>query len=160
MGLQYKIIDKMFFCMSRNSRIGAFFSIEGALQVIGLVSLALTVTLLIKIGFPLQAVLLLLLSVRIGIRMIEDYLSIIPYLIYSVHWCRNILPTNQGSQGVRSRDRTKKMGNELGTFVRGSNNSTSNFARVFLLLEDRKHQTRGIVFDIFNRIKLSLVQRL
>ena len=80
MGLQYKIVDKMFFCMSRNSRIGAFFTIEGALQVIGLVSLALTVTLLIKIGFPLQAVLLLLLSVRIGIRMFENYLSIIPYL--------------------------------------------------------------------------------
>ena len=67
MGFQHKIIDKIFFCMNRNSRIGLFFSIEAALQVTGLVSLVSTVMLLIKIGFPLQAVMLLLLSVRIGI---------------------------------------------------------------------------------------------
>ena len=74
MGFQHKIIDKIFFCMNRNSRIGLFFSIEAALQVTGLVSLVSTVMLLIKIGFPLQAVMLLLLSVRIRIRRNKKYL--------------------------------------------------------------------------------------
>ena len=41
------------------------------------------------------------------------------------------------------------MGDELRTFDGGSNASTSDLAWVFPLLEDRKHQTRGIVFDIF-----------
>ena len=65
MGLQHKIIDKMLFCMGRNSRIGVFLSIEVTTEVLGLVSLVSTIMLLIKIGFPLQAVILLLLSVRI-----------------------------------------------------------------------------------------------
>ena len=76
MGLQHKIIDKIFFCMSRKSRIGLFFSIEMIMQVFGLVSLVSTIMLLIKIGFPLQAVILLLLSVRIGIRGNEKFLII------------------------------------------------------------------------------------
>ena len=75
MGLLQKIVDKMLFCMTRNSRIGVFLSIEVAIQVIGLVSLVSTVMLLIKIGFPLQAVMLLLLSVRIGIRINKKYSS-------------------------------------------------------------------------------------
>merc|ERR1712062_497750 len=62
MGLQRKIIDKMFFCMDRNSRIGLFFSTGVVIEVLGLVSLVSTIMLLIKIGFPLQAVILLLLS--------------------------------------------------------------------------------------------------
>ena len=41
------------------------------------------------------------------------------------------------------------MDDELRTFDGGSNTSTSDLAGVFPLLEDRKHQTRGIVFDIF-----------
>ena len=65
MGLLQKIVDKIFFCMGRNSRIGVFFSIELTIHVIGLVSLMSTIMMLIKIGFPLQAVILLLLSVRI-----------------------------------------------------------------------------------------------
>ena len=74
MGLLQKIIDKMFFCMGRNSRIGLFLSIEVTITVIGLVSLLSTVVMLIKIGFPLQAVILLLLSVRIGMRRNEKHL--------------------------------------------------------------------------------------
>ena len=70
MGLQHKIIDKMFFCMDRNSRIGLFFSTGVVIEVLGLVSLVSTIMLLIKIGFPLQAVILLLLSVRVEIRNI------------------------------------------------------------------------------------------
>ena len=65
MGLLQKIVDKIFFCMGRNSRIGVFLSIEVAIHVIGLGSLMSTIMMLIKIGFPLQAVILLLLSVRI-----------------------------------------------------------------------------------------------
>ena len=65
MGLLQKIVDKMLFCMGRNSRIGVFLSIEVAIHVIGLGSLMSTIMMLIKIGFPLQAVILLLLSVRI-----------------------------------------------------------------------------------------------
>ena len=59
MGLLQKIIDKIFFCMGRNSRIGLFLSIEVTITVIGLVSLLSTVIVLIKIG---QAVILLLLK--------------------------------------------------------------------------------------------------
>ena len=63
MGLQHKIIDKIFFCIGRTSRIGFFLSIEVSIHVIGLASLVSTVILLIKLGFPVQAVVLLLLSV-------------------------------------------------------------------------------------------------
>ena len=65
MGLLQKIVDKIFFCMSRNSRIGIFLSIELIAEVLGLGSLVSTIMLLIKIGFPLQGVILFLLSVRI-----------------------------------------------------------------------------------------------
>ena len=65
MGLLQKIIDKIFFCMSRNSRIGLFLSIGVVTELIGLLSLILTIMLLLLTGFPLHAVLLLLLSVRI-----------------------------------------------------------------------------------------------
>ena len=65
MGLLQKIVDKIFFCMGRNSRIGVFLSIEVAIHVIGLGSLMSTIMMLIKIGFPLQGVILTLLSVRI-----------------------------------------------------------------------------------------------
>ena len=67
MGTLHKIIDKIFFCMDRNSRIGLFLSIEVTITVIGLVSLVSNIMLLIKIGFPLHGVILLLLSVRLGI---------------------------------------------------------------------------------------------
>ena len=65
MGLKHKILDKILFFMNRKARIGVFLSIEVITEVVGLVSLASTVMLLIKIGFPLQGVILLLLSVRI-----------------------------------------------------------------------------------------------
>ena len=74
MGLLQKIVDKTFFCMARNSRIGVFLSIAVTAEVAALVSLMSTIMLLIKIGFPLQAVMLLLLSVRIGIRRKKKYL--------------------------------------------------------------------------------------
>ena len=67
MGTLHKIIDKIFFCMDRNSRIGLFLSIEVTITLIGLVSLVSNIMLLIKIGFPLHGVILLLLSVRLGI---------------------------------------------------------------------------------------------
>ena len=65
MGLLQKIIDKMLFCMTRNSRIGVFLSISVTAEVASLGSLMSTIMVLIKIGFPLQAVIVLLLSVRI-----------------------------------------------------------------------------------------------
>ena len=65
MGTLHKIIDKIFFCMDRNSRIGIFLSFEVTTEVFGLVSMVSNIMLLIKIGFPLQGVILLLLSVRI-----------------------------------------------------------------------------------------------
>ena len=65
MGLKHKTIDKILFFMERNSRIGVFLSIEVITEVVGLVSLVSTIMLLIKIGFSLQGVILLLLSVRI-----------------------------------------------------------------------------------------------
>ena len=65
MGLKHKILDKILFFMERNSRIGVFLSIEVITEVVGLVSLVSTIMLLIKIGFSLQGVILLLLSVRI-----------------------------------------------------------------------------------------------
>ena len=65
MGLLHKIIDKILFCMERNSRIGVFLSIGVATQAFELVSLISTVMLLIKTGFPLQGIILLLLNVRI-----------------------------------------------------------------------------------------------
>ena len=67
-----KIIDKIFFCMKRNSRIGLFLSVGVTTEVAALMSLLSTISLLIWTGFSTQAVLLLLLSVRIGI--IEKYL--------------------------------------------------------------------------------------
>ena len=75
MGLMMKIIDKMFFCMKRNSRIGLFLSVGVTTEVAALMSLLSTISLLIWTGFSTQAVLLLLLSVRIEI--IEKYLFII-----------------------------------------------------------------------------------
>ena len=73
LGLLQKIIDKIFFCMKRNSRIGLFLSIEVTIHVIGLVSMVSTIMLLIKIGFPLQGAILTLLSVRIGIIRKNKY---------------------------------------------------------------------------------------
>ena len=64
MGLKHKIIDKIFFFMERNSRTGVFLSLEVITEVVGLVSLVSTIMLLIKIGFSLHGVILLLLSVR------------------------------------------------------------------------------------------------
>ena len=64
MGLKHKTIDKILFFMERNSRIGVFLSIEVITEVVGLVSLVSTIMLLIKIGFSLHGVILLLLSVR------------------------------------------------------------------------------------------------
>ena len=64
MGLKHKILDKILFFMERNSRIGVFLSIEVITEVVGLVSLVSTIMLLIKIGFSLHGVILLLLSVR------------------------------------------------------------------------------------------------
>ena len=75
MGLQHKILDKILFCMERNSRIGVFLSIGVFSQAFGLMTLASTVMLLIKIGFPLQGVLLLLLNVRIRICSSQVYKS-------------------------------------------------------------------------------------
>ena len=69
------LVDKIFFCMKRNSRIGVFLSIGVTTEVVALVSLLSTISLLIWTGFSTQAVLLLLLSVSIGI--IEKYLFII-----------------------------------------------------------------------------------
>ena len=65
LGLLQKIIDKIFFCTDRNSRIGIYFSVEVTTEVLGLVVLVSTIMLLIKIGFALQGVILLLLNVRI-----------------------------------------------------------------------------------------------
>ena len=65
MGLLQKIVDKMLFCMGKNSKIGVFLSIAVTAEVAALGSLMSTIMMLIKIGFPLQAVILLLLSVRI-----------------------------------------------------------------------------------------------
>ena len=65
MGLLQKIVDKMLFCMGRNSRIGVFLSIAVTAEVAALGSLMSTIMMLIKIGFPLQAVILLLLGVRL-----------------------------------------------------------------------------------------------
>ena len=79
MGTLHKIIDKIFFCMDRNSRIGLFLSIEVTITLIGLVSLVSNIMLLIKIGFPLHGVILLLLSVRIGISFMIFNLKSIQY---------------------------------------------------------------------------------
>ena len=65
MGLKQKIINGICFFMKRNSRIGVFLTIEVITELIGLVTLVSAIMLLIKIGFPLQAVILLLLSVSI-----------------------------------------------------------------------------------------------
>ena len=67
MGLKQKIINGICFFMKRNSRIGVFLTIEVMTELIGLVTLVSAIVMLIKIGFPLQAVILLLLSVSIGI---------------------------------------------------------------------------------------------
>ena len=39
------------------------------------------------------------------------------------------------------------MADERGTFSGGSNGSIPDFVGVFLLLEDRKHQARGLVLN-------------
>ena len=67
MGLKQKIINRICFFMKRNSRIGVFLSIEVMTELIGLVTQVSAIVMLIKIGFPLQAVILLLLSVSIAI---------------------------------------------------------------------------------------------
>ena len=53
--------------MKKKSRIGVFLSLEVMTELIGLVTLVSAIMLLIKIGFPLQAVILLLLNVSLGI---------------------------------------------------------------------------------------------
>ena len=65
-----------------------------------------------------------------------------------VHWCHSLLPANQGRQGLRSKDWTQEMADELGTPDGGSHGSTPGFARVCLLLEDGQHQTRGLVKSV------------
>ena len=68
MGLKQKIINGICFFMKRNSRIGVFLTIEVITELIGLVTLVSAIVMLIKIGFPLQAVILLLLSVSIATK--------------------------------------------------------------------------------------------
>ena len=65
------MIDKMcsFMGMGKKNRIGVFLAIEVITEVLSVVSLISTIVLLIKIGFALQGVNLLLLSVRIGINI-------------------------------------------------------------------------------------------
>ena len=63
MGLKQKIIERICFFMKRNSRLGVFLSLELITELIGVVTLVSAIVMLIKIGFPLQAVILLLLSV-------------------------------------------------------------------------------------------------
>ena len=73
MGLLQKIVDKMLFCMGRNSRIGVFLSITVTAEVIAILSLVSTIMLLFWAGFHLQAGILLLMSVStniVGIRNI------------------------------------------------------------------------------------------
>ena len=65
MGLLQKIVDNIFFCMTRNTRIGVFLLIAVMAEVVALVPLMSTIILLINMGFPLQAVSLLVLNVRI-----------------------------------------------------------------------------------------------
>ena len=52
------------------------------------------------------------------------------------------------------------MGDELRTFNGGSNGPTPDFAGVFTLLENRQHQTRGLIFKktypVFSFVSLSL----
>ena len=67
MGIKQKIIERICFFMKRNSRLGVFLSLELITELIGLVTLVSAIVMLIKIGFPLQAVILLLLSVSIAI---------------------------------------------------------------------------------------------
>ena len=100
MGFKHKMIDKIFFFLHRDSRIGVFLALEVITEVLAVASLISTIILLIKIGFSLKGVILLLFPVRIGINRNEKYLF--PIKIYSVHRCHSLLPENQGSQGLRS----------------------------------------------------------
>ena len=73
MGLLQKIVDKMLFCMGRNSRIGVFLSIAVTAEVVAILSLVSTIMLLFWAGFHLQAGILLLMSVStniVGVRNI------------------------------------------------------------------------------------------
>ena len=49
------------------------------------------------------------------------------------------------------------MGDELGTLDGGSNGSTPAFAGIFLFLEDKQHQTRGIVLNNTVQTKVNVV---
>ena len=63
MGLQHKIIDKMFFCMKPNSRLGVFFLISVFIETMDILSSTFNIWLMMKTGFAVEGSLFLLLKV-------------------------------------------------------------------------------------------------
>ena len=63
LGFQQKTIDKLLFCMKEDSRLGVFFLVTTIQEIVGLVSEASTIVMMIKTGFYVEGLLLLLLKV-------------------------------------------------------------------------------------------------
>ena len=63
LGFLHLVIDKMFFCMKPNSRLGVFFLISVFIETMDILSSTFNIWLMMKTGFAVEGSLFLLLKV-------------------------------------------------------------------------------------------------
>ena len=60
LGFLYKIVNWIFFCLDSDTRLGVFLLVSAMMEMVGLLSETSNIWLMMKTGFAVQAVLLLL----------------------------------------------------------------------------------------------------
>ena len=73
LGLLQKTIHKMLFCMKEDSRLGVFFLVTSTQEIVGVLSEASTIVLMIKTGFSIEGLLLLLLKVVLNCMSLSSH---------------------------------------------------------------------------------------
>ena len=78
LGLLQKTIHKMLFCMKEDSRLGVFFLVTTTQEMVGVLSEASTIFMMIKTGFSVEGLLLLLLKVVLNCEFLFFIISNLP----------------------------------------------------------------------------------
>ena len=73
LGLLQKTIHKMLFCMKEDSRLGVFFLVTTTQEIVGVLSEASTIFMMIKTGFSVEGLLLLLLKVVLNCMSLSSH---------------------------------------------------------------------------------------
>ena len=103
LGLLQKTIHKMLFCMKEDSRLGVFFLVTTTQEMVGVLSEASTIFMMIKTGFSVEGLLLLLLKVVLNCVFLFFFINL-------------NLPIVPWGDGLPSTDpRTEVIRNHFGT---------------------------------------------